>query len=169
MPDLKSQGEVEDDGCTGFNLNTQKLHCLIVLDDQVAKALSDKAGEAFCRAFVVEERQTGEIKLNFRFRYTSGDSWYRVRLDPEKQKLSREERVEHLAKGFEHVLRMGAGLFAGGIAVPDGVITRFCPPDPDDGMKTLEWLIAQDLVEIKEIVTPEGHKVPVSKGAETVT
>ena len=33
-----------DDNTTGFNLETQKLHCLVVLDDTVAKALSDKAG-----------------------------------------------------------------------------------------------------------------------------
>jgi hypothetical protein len=166
---VTDQNEIKDDGRTGFNLNAQKLHCLIVLDDAVGRLLSERAGDAFFRAFVVENRDSGEMMLNFRFRYTDHDSWFRVALDAEKQKLSVAERVEYLAAGIEHTILLGASVFTGGVAAPTEMVHRFCPPDPDNGEATLDWLIAQDLIEVKEIITPDGRSVPVGKGTDTVT
>jgi len=58
----------------GFDLTTQKLLCLILLDDRIGSVLSNEAGETFFRAFIVEDRLTGEIVMNMRFSYTDGDS-----------------------------------------------------------------------------------------------
>jgi hypothetical protein len=164
MPDATN---LPDDDCVGFNLSTQKLHCLIALNDSLAPALSNKAGDAFFRAFVVEDRQTGNVFLNQRFRYKDGDSWMRVRLAKEKQALSLKERIEFLANGIEMVMRTATEVFAGGAQSPKEAVTRFYPPNPDDSRATLDWLVAQDLVEITQVYAPDGSAIPVAKGTDT--
>jgi hypothetical protein len=57
MPDATNN--LPDDDRVGFDLSKQKLHCLIALNDALAPKLSNKAGGAFFRAFVVENRETG--------------------------------------------------------------------------------------------------------------
>jgi len=152
------------EGNTGFNSETQKLHCLITLNDEVGKALSSKAGETFFRAFVTEERDDGEITARFRFRYRDGDSWFQIRLGPEHRKLSVKEQVEHIVKGItEKTLLAGLQMVAGGVAVPGRVVACHYPPEPDDAKKTVDWLFAQGLVEVKYFETPDGTKIPVGK------
>jgi len=146
----------------GFNLETQKLHCVIVLDDGIGQKLSDKAGIAFFRAFIVEDRKTGEVLCNERYRYTHEDSWYRLNIGRHGELLNREEKVEYLAHMVETVMRIGLENLTKQ-AAPEGVVTRHYPPEPDDSEKTLEWLIAQDLMEIKSI---DG--TPVNQGTGTV-
>lgn len=158
-----------DDGKTGFNMNTQKLHCLLVLQDSIGAVLSDNAGNAFLRGFITEDRESGEIMAKYRFRYKDGDAWYSIHLDSEKQKLPVKERVEHLATGMETVFRMGIELMAGGSSpAPKDAIVCFYPPEPDDAEKTFDWLIAQDLVEVTKIYK-DGEEVtawPASKEAQ---
>lgn len=154
--------EIEDK-CVGFRLDTQKLHCLIVMNDTIGKALSHKAGKAYFRAFVVEDRETGEILTNMRFRYVDGDSWMTMRLSPEKQKLSRERRIEYLTHAVEDTMRTGAQVFADGAVPPKDMITCHYPPHPEDAKDTLEWLLAQDLVEITRMFDAEGREIPVTK------
>jgi hypothetical protein len=138
----------------GFNLSAHKLHCLIVLSDTVAEALSDRAGPAFFRAFVVEGRKTGRVLCNFRYRYIDGDSWYRhvISDNNELAKAPVRERVRYLADAMEGMLTMGlVAALAKTDTVPVGVITRHYPPDPEDGEKTLDWLIEQDLIEVTTV------------------
>jgi hypothetical protein len=157
--------EAIDEECVGFNLNTQKLHCLIVLDDRLGAALSNNAGEAFFRAFVVENRETGEVICNQRFRYKDGDSWMRMQLGPPHQHLDLEGRIAHFADGIGRVMRLGLKISAGGAEPPEESITYFYPPNPEDSQATYEWLVGQDLVEVRSIirdgvetrVTKEGH------------
>jgi hypothetical protein len=157
---MKSSPEVDDDR-TGFNMNTQKLHCLIVLSDDLAKALSYKAGNAFWRGFVVEDRRTGEVEARFRFRYVDGDSWCKLGLNPDWRNWSLQKKVEHFVNSMEFVLRTAAEMMAG-TTPPGEMVTRFYPPNPDDGRATVEWLIAQDLVEVTEMWR-DGEKLPISK------
>ena len=163
----KTMNEPDDD-CVGFNLSTQMLHCLIVLDDRVAQVLSVNAGNAYYRAFIVEDRKTGEIQARQRFRYKDGDSWSHINLTPDKQRLGTKERVKFLVDGIRFVLVTGTGLFAGGLQVPEGVVTCFYPPESSDAEKTFDWLIAQDLIEIKAIGMPDGRMVEVSEGSDRV-
>jgi hypothetical protein len=145
------------DGATGFNDVTQKLLCLITLDDRIGAALSDRAGTAFFRAFVVEDRKTGDVSARHRFRYTHGDSWYAVTLSPEKQKLSRDEKVGYLAERIESFMQQGCEKLAG-MKPPKKMMERFYPPEPEDGGKTIQWLIEQDLVEVTSI-TIDGQEI----------
>jgi hypothetical protein len=46
-------------GNVGWMSNEEKLLALIVLDDAVAARLTDRGGEAFFRAFIVQNRKTG--------------------------------------------------------------------------------------------------------------
>ena len=151
-----------DDKCVGINFKTQKLHCLVVLDDRVGQALSDIAGNAFYRAFVVEERATGEILMNQRFRYVKKDSWQQFRLTAEKRTLPKKKQIEFLAGVAEYTMRTALSLLSGANP-PRDVVVLFYPPDPDDGPKTLEWLIAQDLIQITNV---DG--IPVSVGTDSV-
>jgi hypothetical protein len=162
--DGKTDMQADDDGSPyGFCLNTQKLHCLIVIDDTLGKALSCNADDAYFRAFVVEERETGEVFAKMRFRYTDNTSWMEIHLDPEKQKLSVAERVRYISGTVQRVMRTGMMVFAGGGPVPDAAVVLFNPPNPDDAEGTLEWLIQQDLVQITKIVAPDGTETIVSK------
>jgi hypothetical protein len=160
MPENKKP---EDDGPVGFNLNTQKLHCLIVLDDRLASKLSDKAGEAFFRAFIVEDRKTGEIMANMRFRYKDHDSWFRICPDKEKQRLSTSERIEYLAGGVEKTQRTALMMLAKGKLAPKEAITRHYPPEPENSEATMDWLIAQDLVQLRTVTGEDGREILVSK------
>jgi hypothetical protein len=145
----------EHDGPVGWHSNNQKLIVLMVLDDEVGKAVTlDTAGEAFFRAFIVEDRTTQEISCNFRFRYAKGDSWYSIGPRPHS---SRAERVADLEEGMRFVLRTALGKLVedvGGLEVPDNIITSYFPPDDEgDGMKTIAWLIEKDLMRVGEDVS----------------
>jgi hypothetical protein len=171
MPDMKvpinpDTKEPEDDPRVGFNLEKERLRCLIVLNDQVADALSSRAGNAFFRAFVVEDCKTGEVWCKQRFRYVDSDSWSHMHHGPDQQKLSIDGRVKFFVDGIEKVLLTGLTMMAGGATVPKGVVTCFYPPNPEDQRATLEWLIQQDLVEMTQVIAEDGKVTPVSKQAE---
>jgi hypothetical protein len=145
MIDEKQKPPVDLD-CVGFNLDTQKLLCLMLLNDQLATALSDKAGEAFFRAFIVEDRLTGEIHARQRFRYVDHDSWSHLNLNAERQKLGRAQRVAFLQEGIEKVLREALRLFASAEPPKSAVLSFFPPDDEGDGVKTIKWLMEQNLI-----------------------
>ena len=150
-PISESEPDVIDEPAVGFDLRRHKLLCLIVLDDEVATVISSKAGEAFFRAFIVEERATGTIYMNQRFRYKDGDSWSRIALSPGKQKLSRAERVAFLEESIGTVLR-GALAIMTGAPAPRATVQSFFPPDPDgDPQDTMDWLLREDLIKITRI------------------
>jgi hypothetical protein len=142
----------EFDGPVGWDINNQKLLVLMVLDDEVGKAVTrDTAGEAFFRAFIVEDRTTQEISCNFRFRYAKGDSWYSIGPRPH---ASRAERVADLEEGMRFVLRTALGSLIEAVAdseVPDNIIASYFPPDDEgDGMNTVAWLMEKDLMRVRE-------------------
>jgi hypothetical protein len=150
----KPQGIAEDDGRVGVNFNTQNLRCLIVLHDQLAKVMSENAGDAFFRAFVVEDRETGEVFVKQRFRYRNGDSWYEMHLTPEQQKLPIDERIQFMVKGIKKVMLQGMEMLGGAHiskSLAKQAIMCFYPPKPEDHKSTMDWLIAQDLIEVKSL------------------
>jgi hypothetical protein len=131
-----------------WNANTEKLLCLVLLDDKYAPRLSDRAGQAFARAFIVEDRASGEIRMMFRFRYKDPDerSWYEARPDQKKG----IEAVEFLRHAIQDVW-VTATAMLGGRRLPDDAVKAFYPPDDGgDPGRTIIWLEMQDLVEIAE-------------------
>ena len=139
----------------GFDLNTQKLLCFIVLNDAFAEALGFPH-VAFFRAFIVQDRDTGEILMKQRFRHTDGKSWQRIRLDPERQKQSRAERVAFLQETIEGVLRAMVSILSPDGAAPKDTVRCHYPPNPDgEPQETLDWLIAEDLVTVTRIERTE--------------
>jgi hypothetical protein len=125
----------------GFNTVKEKLLCLLVLDDQHALALSQNAGEAFWRAFIVEDRVTYVITANFRFRYKDHDAWYTI--TPKEQKG--RETLKQLEANLRAIFNFGAAILLN----KSDVIESFYPPD-DEGHpeRTLAWLLKKDLVQI---------------------
>jgi len=144
----------------GFNLPKENLRCLVVLSDQIAEAISRNAGDAFWRGFIVEDRETG-------------DSWMHLHLTPEQRKRPVKEQIQYIASSFEKVMRGGLALMAGtakGLegamrddnGVPKGLVTCFYPPTPEDPQATLDWLLAQDLIEVRQIIK-DGKEIPIGK------
>ena len=132
----------------GWESSKQKLLVLVTLDDDVAVALSSNAGEGFFRAFIVEDRKTGEITCNFRFRYKNGDSWYTI---GKQRATSRAEVVAELQEGIEKVITE-AIMRLSGLKPPKNIMhSYYVPDDGGDPEKTLQWLLEKDLVRIAKI------------------
>jgi hypothetical protein len=150
--------EPENYDTTGFAPHLQKLHCLIVLNDELAPYLSNKAGDAFFRAFITEERATGDVMCKFRFRYKDGDQWYHHTLQDRQQLLSLKEKVEYLANGIDDkMLRVTLQVLSKShMEPPKDAVLRYYPPNPDDGKETLDWLVAQNLLHVTHTWDKDG-------------
>jgi hypothetical protein len=133
----------------GWMMNEQKLIALVILHDDLASCLSHIAGEAFFRAFIVEDRKTGEISCNLRFRYQGGkDSWFTIQ--SRAGGAHRAQRVAELEEGITSVLRDALKAFAGGVEAPAEATRSFFPPDDaGDPQKTIDWLLERDLITVK--------------------
>lgn len=138
---------MEAEPSTGWNANTEKLLCLVVLDDHTANHLSSETGEAFFRAFIVQDRATGLIRMNFRFRYRDGkDSWFSV--TPKDQ----QGALAELRDGIATVLEQASQ----GIGHPlkPGDVAYFEPPDDEgDFFRTIDWLVERDLINTPRVET----------------
>jgi hypothetical protein len=152
-------GKDIDESRTGWIANKQKLICLMALNDEVAQAMSSKAGEAFFRAFIVEERDSGNISCKFRYRYTDGGSWYTIELKDEEQKKSRAERVAKFQETMEEMILKALEHF-GGVKPPRAVFTSHFPPDDGgDWQKTIDWLVKEDLIHQPRAYDKEGNLI----------
>lgn len=131
----------------GFDLNKEKLRCVVVVDDEVAGKLCSHPGPAYYRGFILEDRETHRVFALYRFKYDDGErSWFR--LDPKEQN-GVEAMVEHLRCGVEDVLKLGLLVFGVDARLLENAITFHYPPDDEgDPMKTIVWLEGQDLAEI---------------------
>jgi hypothetical protein len=128
-----------------WETDKEKLLCFMVLNDDVSKRLSSKAGTAYWRAFVVQDRMTGEISTKFRFKYQNGDrSWFRI---GSRVKGSSEEIVKDFVDGISQTLLLGASLFEG-IDISSYIECFYPPDDGGDPNKTIEWLEKEDLIEV---------------------
>lgn len=131
----------------GWDANREKLLALVVLDDTKAVQLTDTPGEAYFRAFIVEDRGDGRVSLRFRFRYEGKDSWYSVG-PSDKPRL--EAFDDYRAEITDIVLRVAWAL---GARISQSDITCWQPPD-DEGHfeRTIAWLTEKDLVHAPKVV-----------------
>jgi hypothetical protein len=130
----------------GWIVNAEKLRCLMLLDDGIAELLSDRAGSTYFRAFIVEDRVTGEIRLKFRYQYKDPNesNWFQV--TTEKRGT---EAVEDFRAKIEKILRTGYSILFNR-HLPEPAVKSFFPPDDrGDGASTLIWLEMKDLIEIR--------------------
>lgn len=128
----------------GWNANAEKLLAMIALDDNIADELSPIAGEAFFRAFIVQDRKTAKVEARWRFRYNNGkDSWFSI--GEPKEPMSPREIVADLTMKLTKMLIMAARMMGTPVA-PDRVRV-FEPPD-DEGhpQRTIQWLRDMDLI-----------------------
>lgn len=142
---------------TGWNSETEKLKCLLVLDDTAARQLCDRAGKAYFRAFIVEDRTNGEVRMKFRYRQRDPDetSWFSVRTGKRGAGAVKEFRL-----GMARVLRLAAeGM---GTPISEDAVMGFYPPDDGgNSEKTLDWLLEKGLVEIVGVEsTPDANQEP---------
>jgi len=125
----------------GWRANEERLLCLIVLDDDVAKRLSATAGEAFYRGFIVQNRESGDIVLRQRFRYLSKDSWEETSVPGAPQQKACEELKAMTAS------TMKGAAFMVGVELQSDDMAFFEPPDDNgDFMNTVNWLSERELI-----------------------
>lgn len=150
----------------GIDFNSQKLHCMIVMNDEIGANFT-KPGLTFFRGFVTEDRDTGAITARMRFRHGDGDSWNQFGLTTEYRQRSKVDQVQYFVAAIVATMRIGLSVFAGGAPVPKDAVAAYYPPNPDDAEGTLEWLIAKDLMEIKTVIK-NGQQIPVQPGPEGI-
>jgi hypothetical protein len=136
-------------GNVGWMSNEEKLLALIILDDEVAARLTDRGGEAFFRAFIVQNRATGQIMMRHRFRYVDHDAWFEV--DPKEQ----EGALTYLRESLTDMLLTAAQMMDGTIS-PLAVQVFEPPDDEGDFESTIAWLSARDLITVTrvEVIEP---------------
>lgn len=125
-----------------WNCNEEKLLCHILLDDSFAKRLSRRAGPAFFRAFIVQNRASGLVTMKFRFHYEDDSrSWFSV-----TPKAQGPGVVEELGKSMRSVMNTAAASMHQ--SLPRSAVQFFYPPD-DEGKveRTIAWLKERDLIE----------------------
>jgi hypothetical protein len=137
-----------------FDLDKEKMRCLIVLDDALARHLSSAAGPAFWRGFILKNRVTHQVHALMRYKYKDGQrNWFELR---PKNQSSVEAATEELRCGIEDVLKLAMRMYG---VVPEAVeraIHCYYPPDDDgDPARTALWLDEQGLVEIE--IKQEGE------------
>ena len=92
-----------------FDLNKEKMRCLMVLDDVVAGRLSCAAGPAYWRAFIMEDRATHLVRGEFRFKYDNGEkNWFQSQ---PKVQTSPGAEVEKLRCELEDILKKALEIF----------------------------------------------------------
>jgi hypothetical protein len=132
----------------GWNTAEEKLLCFMALDDVVAQKLNVNADSAYWRAFIVQDRKTGEMCAKFRYKYRDGNrNWYKV--TPPTQ----ENAVERLVEGLKQVHELACQLF--GLQVSDVVGCYYPPDDGGDPFVAIRWLEEQDLIEVTEVKLPK--------------
>lgn len=128
-----------------WEMDKEKLRCFITLDDNVALMLTKgRGGEAYFRAFILENRSTGQIMMKFRHSYKDGTkNWYEGKA---KDKVG-EEAVTFLREAIETMLTIAC--IAVGVELKPGNVQAYFPPDDGgDFNKTVIWLEMQDLIEV---------------------
>ena|ERR1700733_1216575 len=128
-------------------VNEEKLLCIMVLKDSLGPVLSErvKEGTAFWRAFIVQDRKTGEIKAKFRFKYDKDDSSWTY-ITSRKPIVTQEGALEYLRSGLHKMLIMTTKALYPDVDMTDAVMSYFPPDDNGDGTNTVNWLIEKDLI-----------------------
>ena len=137
-----------------FDLNKEKIRCLVVLDDKVASKLCSRPGPAYFRGFILESRETHHVFALYRFKYEDGErNWFQLK---PKEQNDVEVRVEELRCGVENVLKLGLEMFGVDERTAENAIQCYYPPDDGgDPAKTIIWMDQQDLVEITVEKAPQ--------------
>jgi hypothetical protein len=137
------------DFVAGWDSPNEKLRCHILLVDNVAQALSPRAGPAFFRAFIVEDRATGAVSMKFRYNYKNPDDkkWYGVTTDKRG-----DAAVEYMRNAITVTLMTALSVLVARREIPEKAVLAFYPPDDGgDPAKTVIWLDMRDLIEITAV------------------
>jgi hypothetical protein len=135
----------------GWESNKEKLLCFVLLNDAIAQRLVPGAAPAYWRAFIVQNRETGQILARMRFKQPDGSrNWTEI-----VPTIQNDQTLQDIRCKLEDVFRIATSVFG---IYPDNAIKCFYPPDDNgDPGKTLIWLEQRDLVEITRI-EPKGDK-----------
>jgi hypothetical protein len=151
-----------------MDTSKEKLLAMIVLPDESALIVfGEPVQGGHLRGFVLEDRKTGEVYAEYRQKYPNGHKhWYEIRPKPG---MAKKEAEEYLISGLKTVATLSIQMYP---RIVDGKseskleAQAFVVPEDcrEDGDKTLQWLLEQDLVEITGEMGPDGDFTPLAKG-----
>jgi hypothetical protein len=127
-----------------WDATKDKLICFMLVDDSLGEAICgpEAKGIAFWRAFILEDRQTGEVHALWRFKYPDGRrSWTEI-LCKDK---SRDDAQTYIRCALEDIINRASAIFN----LPHKVECFYPPDDGGDPKKTLLWLDERDLIEFR--------------------
>lgn len=120
-----------------WDTRKQKLRCFMTIDDRLGEHFGH-AGVAYWRAFILEDRATGEVFGLYRFKHKDGSrNW--IRLTPHGQG---QAAAETLRCGLEDVINTAAS----SVGLPYRAECFYPPDDEGDPQKTIDWLLKYDLI-----------------------
>jgi hypothetical protein len=118
-----------------------ELLMMVVVDDKASDRIFGQHVDAYIRGFILRDRNTGEVHGLMRFKYPDGHrSWTEIRLNEH-----RENPAEYIREGFEKTF----GLTTSFIGMRNAVRVFRAPCSGMTPEETLEWLLKEDLVELK--------------------
>lgn len=124
-----------------LRLDKQKLRCLMLVNDELGEKMygSKMHGVAYWRAFIVEDRATGEMSAMYRFKHADGKSdWVEIKTDRKGN-----AGIEHLRTGLEETINLACEV----VGLKFRAESFFPPDDEGDFKKVIEWLLKYDLIE----------------------
>jgi hypothetical protein len=134
-----------------WDTSKQKLLCFMLIDDSLGEKIygPEAKGIAYWRAFIVEDRKTGEVMGMYRFKHPDGTrNW--VHIKPKNPAEKRDAVVARLRCGLEDTINIAAKV----AGLPNRVQCFYPPDDGGDAGKTIIWLEQHDLIEISRVLKP---------------
>jgi len=137
-----------------FQPIVERLLCMMALDDNLAAEL-EMPPNAWWRGFVVKNRETGLISARYRMKYDNRPpNWYELQANADNPHTM-EKLVEGLEGAITTMVTMAAKAMGKNIEGRQIIECWYPPDDKGDVQATLDWLIQQDLIEIKAVGTAE--------------
>ena len=138
-----------------FDPVKEKLLCYMELNDHIAEKLG-LPPNAWWRGFVIEDRATGTVFARYRMKYDGGERhWYEIKSEDGKNEASKEVTMKALVKGLEmcvgFLVEKTGQLIGLNVDRQEAIRSWYPPDDNGDTNATIDWLIQQDLIEIKAV------------------
>jgi len=119
--------------------NEESILAVIVIDDGISKELMGTFVGAYFRAFILKNRQSGEVYAKFRFKYPDNKRSWSI-LTPKDQATAKQKLIEGittmLMKATRHMLNK------------DIDVVVYEPPNPDNTEETIRWLEEKDVISV---------------------
>ena len=128
-----------------IDLAKEKILCLIVVDDKISELAHGERIPAYLRAFVLQDRQTGDVYAMTRFKQADGSRrWTKLQKDG--------HTADDYCKEIEAIFHLAIKTlnYEG-----DNPVSCFYPPKELGPMESIEWMEKMNLIEVTKVPVEE--------------